>query len=298
MLWKKGRRSDNVVDARGDGGGSGGSGGGGMRMGGKGLSLTAVVLIVGFGLLTGQDPMQILGELTGQSQQAAPVDTSQRKAPPANDEQAEFVSTVLGDTEDTWKQIFQQGGQTYKEPKLVLFSGQVQSACGHATAASGPFYCPADQQVYLDMAFFREMSQRFGAAGDFAQAYVIAHEVGHHVQTLLGVSDQVQQARQSGQRMEGANGLLVRQELQADCFAGVWAFNGQKRLNWLEPGDIEEALNAANAIGDDRLQQQGQGRVVPDSFTHGTSAQRVRWFKAGFAQGQIDQCDTFGAKSL
>lgn len=295
MLWKKGRRSDNVVDARGSGGGSGG---GGMRMGGKGLSLTAVVLIVGFGLLTGQDPMQILGELTGQSQQAAPVDTSQRKAPPANDEQAEFVSTVLGDTEDTWKQIFQQGGQTYKEPKLVLFSGQVQSACGHATAASGPFYCPADQQVYLDMAFFREMSQRFGAAGDFAQAYVIAHEVGHHVQTLLGVSDQVQQARQSGQRMEGANGLLVRQELQADCFAGVWAFNGQKRLNWLEPGDIEEALNAANAIGDDRLQQQGQGRVVPDSFTHGTSAQRVRWFKAGFAQGQIDQCDTFGAKSL
>lgn len=295
MLWKKGRRSDNVVDARGDGGGSGG---GGMRMGGKGLSLTAVVLIVGFGLLTGQDPMQILGELTGQSQQAAPVNTSQRKAPPANDEQAEFVSTVLGDTEDTWKQIFQQGGQTYKEPKLVLFSGQVQSACGHATAASGPFYCPADQQVYLDMAFFREMSQRFGAAGDFAQAYVIAHEVGHHVQTLLGVSDQVQQARQSGQRMEGANGLLVRQELQADCFAGVWAFNGQKRLNWLEPGDIEEALNAANAIGDDRLQQQGQGRVVPDSFTHGTSAQRVRWFKAGFAQGQIDQCDTFGAKSL
>jgi len=269
-----------------------------MRMGSKGLSLTAVVLIVGFGLLTGQDPMQILGELTGQSQQAAPVDTSQRKAPPANDEQAEFVSTVLGDTEDTWKQIFQQGGQTYKEPKLVLFSGQVQSACGHATAASGPFYCPADQQVYLDMAFFREMSQRFGAAGDFAQAYVIAHEVGHHVQTLLGVSDQVQQARQSGQRMEGANGLLVRQELQADCFAGVWAFNGQKRLNWLEPGDIEEALNAANAIGDDRLQQQGQGRVVPDSFTHGTSAQRVRWFKAGFAQGQIDQCDTFGAKSL
>lgn len=295
MLWKKGRRSDNVVDARGDGGGSGG---GRMRMGGKGLSLTAVVLIVGFGLLTGQDPMQILGELTSQSQQAAPVDTSQRKAPPANDEQAEFVSTVLGDTEDTWKQIFQQGGQTYKEPKLVLFSGQVQSACGHATAASGPFYCPADQQVYLDMAFFREMSQRFGAAGDFAQAYVIAHEVGHHVQTLLGVSDQVQQARQSGQRMEGANGLLVRQELQADCFAGVWAFNGQKRLNWLEPGDIEEALNAANAIGDDRLQQQGQGRVVPDSFTHGTSAQRVRWFKAGFAQGQIDQCDTFGAKSL
>jgi len=295
MLWKKGRRSDNVVDARGDGGGSGG---GGMRMGGKGLSLTAIVLIVGFGLLTGQDPMQILGELTGQGQQAVPVDTSQRRAPAANDEQAQFVSSVLGDTEDTWQQIFQQGGKTYKDPKLVLFSGQVQSACGFATAASGPFYCPADQQVYLDMAFFREMSQRFGAAGDFAQAYVIAHEVGHHVQTLLGVSAQVQQARQRGQRMEGDNGLLVRQELQADCLAGVWANNAQKRLNWLEPGDIEEALNAANAIGDDRLQQQGQGRVVPDSFTHGTSAQRVRWFKAGFTQGQISQCDTFNAKSL
>ena len=295
MLWKKGRRSDNVVDARGDGGGSGG---GGMRMGGKGLSLTAIVLIVGFGLLTGQDPMQILGELTGQGQQAAPVDTSQRRAPGANDEQAQFVSAVLGDTEDTWQQIFQQNGKTYKDPKLVLFSGQVQSACGFATAASGPFYCPADQQVYLDMAFFREMSQRFGAAGDFAQAYVIAHEVGHHVQTLLGVSAQVQQARQRGQRMEGDNGLLVRQELQADCLAGVWANNAQKRLNWLEPGDIEEALNAANAIGDDRLQQQGQGRVVPDSFTHGTSAQRVRWFKAGFTQGQISQCDTFNAKSL
>ena len=295
MLWKKGRRSDNVVDAR-DGGG--GTGGGGMRMGGKGLSLTAVVLIVGFGLLTGQDPMQILGQLTGQGEQSAPVDTSQRRAPAAGDEQAQFVSAILGDTEDTWQQVFQQNGKTYKEPKLVLFSGQVQSACGFASAASGPFYCPADQQVYLDMSFFREMSQRFGAAGDFAQAYVIAHEVGHHVQTLLGVSAQVQQARQQGQRMEGANGLLVRQELQADCLAGVWANNAQKRLDWLEPGDVEEALNAANAIGDDRLQQQGQGRVVPDSFTHGTSAQRVRWFKAGFAQGQINQCDTFNAKSL
>lgn len=295
MLWKKGRRSDNVVDARGD---DGGGGGGGMRLGGKGLSLGAIVLIVGFGLLTGQDPMQILGELTGQGQQTAPSSAQTRQAPPANDQQAEFVRSILGDTEDTWKAVFAQSGKQYRDPKLVLFSGRVNSACGLASSATGPFYCPADQQVYLDMSFFDEMARRFSAAGDFAQAYVIAHEVGHHVQTLLGVSAQVQAARQRGQRMEGDGGLLVRQELQADCLAGVWAFNAQKRLNWLEPGDIEEALTAANAIGDDRLQQQGQGRVVPDSFTHGTSAQRVRWFKAGFAQGRIDQCDTFGARSL
>ncbi|QKF51320.1 KPN_02809 family neutral zinc metallopeptidase [Pseudomonas graminis] len=297
MLWKKGRRSDNVVDARGE---TGGGGGGGMRIGGKGLGLGGIVIIVAIGLLTGQDPMRILGEITGQmgSEQTAAVNPQTRQAPPANDEQADFVRAVLGDTEDTWQQVFQQMGSQYKAPTLILFSGRVQSACGSASSASGPFYCPADQRVYLDMEFFREMSQRFKAAGDFAQAYVIAHEVGHHVQTLLGVSAKVDAARQRGMKMEGDNGLLVRQELQADCLAGVWANNAQKRLNWLEPGDIEEALNAANAIGDDRLQQQGQGRVVPDSFTHGTSAQRVRWFKTGFAQGQINQCDTFAAKSL
>jgi len=269
-----------------------------MRFGGgKGLSLTAIVLIVGIGWLTGQDPMQILGQLTGQMEQ--PAATSQtRQAPPANDEQAEFVRSILGDTEDTWGPIFQQAGRQYKDPTLVLFSNRVNSACGMATSATGPFYCPADQKVYLDMAFFQEMSQRFKAAGDFAQAYVIAHEVGHHVQTLLGVSAKIQTARAQGRQMEGDGGLLVRQELQADCLAGVWAYSAQKRLNWLEPGDIEEALNAANAIGDDRLQQQGQGRVVPDSFTHGTSAQRVRWFKTGFAQGQVGQCDTFAAKNL
>ncbi|RML38090.1 Zinc metalloprotease super protein [Pseudomonas syringae pv. atrofaciens] len=294
MLWKKGRRSDNVVDAR-----DGGSSGGGMRIGGKGLGIGGIVIIVAIGLLTGQDPMQILGQLTGQvTEQSAPPSAQTREAPPANDQQAEFVRSILGDTEDTWRAVFAQNGREYKDPTLVLFSGQVNSACGRATSATGPFYCPADQQVYLDMAFFREMAQRFSAAGDFAQAYVIAHEVGHHVQTLLGISAKVDKARQAGQKMEGANGLLVRQELQADCFAGVWAYNAQNRLNWLEPGDIEEALNAANAIGDDRLQQQSSGRVAPDSFTHGTSAQRVRWFKAGFAQGQINQCDTFAAKSL
>ncbi|WP_047306202.1 neutral zinc metallopeptidase [Pseudomonas fluorescens] len=297
MLWKKGRRSDNVVDVRDDSSG----GGGGMRFGGgKGLSLTAIVLIVGIGWATGQDPLQILGQLLGEqsSQTSAPATPQARKAPPANDEQAEFVRAILGDTEDTWGQIFQQAGRQYQAPKLILFRGRVNSACGAATSASGPFYCPADRQVYLDMDFFREMAQRFSAAGDFAQAYVIAHEVGHHVQTLLGVSAKMQAARQQGRQMEGDGGLLVRQELQADCLAGVWAYHAQQRLNWLEPGDVEEALNAANAIGDDRLQQQGQGRVVPDSFTHGTSAQRVRWFKTGFSQGQVGQCDTFAAKSL
>jgi predicted metalloprotease len=243
--------------------------------------------------------MQILGQLAGQmEQQPTAVSPQTRTAPPANDPQADFVRAILGDTEDTWRTLFQQNGRQYQDPTLILFRGQVSSACGFASSASGPFYCPADRRVYLDLSFFQEMSQRFKAAGDFAQAYVIAHEVGHHVQTLLGISDKIQAARQRGQRLEGNNGLLVRQELQADCLAGVWAWHAQKRLNWLEPGDIEEALNAANAIGDDRLQQQSQGRVVPDSFTHGTSAQRVHWFKTGFAQGQINQCDTFAAKSL
>ncbi|NWA26662.1 neutral zinc metallopeptidase [Pseudomonas gingeri] len=296
MLWRKGRRSDNVVDARDSDTGAGP----GRRFGGKGLSLTAVVLIVGIGLLTGQDPMQILGLLSEQmgQQQALPVSPQSRQAPPANDEQADFVRAILGDTEDTWHQLFQQAGRQYQDPTLVLFNGRVNSACGLASSATGPFYCPADQRVYLDLDFFREMSQRFKATGDFARAYVIAHEIGHHVQTLLGVSAKMQAARQQGQKMEGDGGLLVRQELQADCLAGVWAYHAQKRLNWLEPGDIDAALNAASAIGDDRLQQQGQGRVVPDSFTHGTSAQRVRWFKTGFAQGQLNQCDTFAAKSL
>ena len=296
MLWKKGRRSDNVEDVRDQSGG-----GGGMRFGGgKGLSLMAVVVIVGFGLLTGQEPMQILEQLGSQLTDQPAQQTTQRTGHPipAADQQAEFVRSILGDTEDTWRQIFQQSGRTYKDPTLVLFRGQVNSACGTATSASGPFYCPADQRVYLDMSFFQEMAQRFRASGEFAQAYVIAHEVGHHVQTLLGLSSKMQMARQQGKQMEGDGGLLVRQELQADCYAGVWANNAQKRLNWLEPGDIESALTAANAIGDDRLQQQSQGRVVPDSFTHGTSEQRVRWFKTGFEQGDIKQCDTFSAARL
>ncbi|WP_286975385.1 neutral zinc metallopeptidase, partial [Pseudomonas sp.] len=222
----------------------------------------------------------------------------QSSEPAANDQQSEFVRAILGDTEDTWGEIFQNAGQQYRDPKLVLFRGQVRSACGVASSAVGPFYCPGDQQVYLDLDFFNELEQRFSAAGDFAQAYVIAHEVGHHVQTLLGVSAKVDAARQRGQKMEGDNGLLVRQELQADCLAGVWANSAQRRLDWLEDGDLEEALNAANAIGDDRLQKQTRGQVVPDSFTHGTSAQRMRWFKAGFDNGNLSSCDTFNTARL
>ncbi|MFB8829843.1 neutral zinc metallopeptidase [Azotobacter sp. CWF10] len=284
MRWKRARRSDNVVDAR----------GGGLHIGGKGLGLGGIALVVIVGLLMGQDPGQILTELTTQSS----VDSRQAGAPPAGDEQAEFVRAVLGDTEDTWRALFQQAGRQYRDPTLVLFSQGVSSACGFASQAVGPFYCPADQRVYLDLAFFRELAQRFDAAGDFAQAYVIAHEVGHHVQTLLGVSSRVNAARQRGERMEGASGLLVRQELQADCLAGVWAHHAQRRLGWLEPGDLEEALSAANAIGDDRLQRHGRGQVVPDSFTHGTSEQRVRWFRMGFESGEAGRCDTFQASRL
>ena len=289
MRWKRGRRSDNLVDARGSG----------SRMGGgKGLTLGGVAIVVIVGLLSGQDPMQILGQLAGQAMQGGSVSAPQRSTPAANDEQSEFVRAVLGDTEDTWREIFQGANRQYKDPTLVLFRGGVNSACGFANSAVGPFYCPGDQRVYIDLAFFRELEQRFGAAGDFAQAYVIAHEVGHHVQTLLGVSAKVNAARQRGERVEGANGLLVRQELQADCLAGVWAYHCQQRHDWLEPGDIEEALNAANAIGDDRLQKQARGQVVPDSFTHGTSEQRVRWFKTGFDGGDVGRCDTFKATRL
>ena len=292
MRWQKARRSDNVVDARGGGGGS-------MRFGGgKGLSLGGIAIVVVIGLLMGQDPLTILGNIAGQAVQTGGVATQSQPKPAANDPQSEFVRAVLGDTEDTWRAIFQAGGKQYQDPKLVLFSGGVRSACGFADAAVGPFYCPGDQQVYLDLSFFRELETRFAAAGDFAQAYVIAHEVGHHVQTLLGVSAKVNAARQRGERVEGDNGLLVRQELQADCLAGVWAHHAQRRLDWLEPGDLEEALNAANAIGDDRLQQQARGTVVPDSFTHGTSAQRERWFKAGFERGEVGRCDTFKAARL
>ena len=296
MLWRGGRRSDNVEDRRGAGGFGGGFGGG-RRVGvGGGLGLLAVVVVA---MLFGVDPSALLQGLdpgiggTGyQQDESVTTGTS-----PNDDEMKQFVSTVLADTEDTWTELFSQMGKSYQDPRLVLFSDQVQSACGFAEAAMGPFYCPGDSKVYIDLSFYDELRQRFQAPGDFAQAYVIAHEVGHHVQHLLGITDQVDRLR--GRLNETkANALSVRVELQADCFAGVWAFHANQERKILEEGDVEEALNAATAIGDDRLQQQGQGYVVPDSFTHGSSAQRVRWFRTGLQSGDLGACDTFSAKQL
>jgi predicted metalloprotease len=283
MDWQKGERSQNVeVDS---------GGGGGPRFGGgRGMGIGGIVILAILGLVFFKDPTALLGQVdSGGQQVAAPCGQAANVDPQTKD----FVSAILGSTEKTWSDIFAAHGRQYVDPKLDLFSGGVNTACGAASTAVGPFYCPGDQKVYLDVAFFQELESRFHAAGDFARAYVIAHEVGHHVQNLLGVFDQVEQARRRGARMEGADGLSVRQELQADCFAGVWANHSQQRLQWLQPGDIESALNAASKIGDDALQQQAQGRVVPDSFTHGTSAQRVKWFTAGFQSGDIASCNTF-----
>ena len=297
MLWRDGRRSDNIEDQRGAGGGFGG---GGIRMGGGIGGIGLLIVIVG-ALFFGVDPSQLLQQIEGgspdvgyqQDQQSASTDGTRSN----NDEEKDFVSAVLADTEDTWTGLFHDMGRTYVDPHLVLFSNQVQSACGFAETAMGPFYCPGDSKVYIDLAFYDELKRRFNAPGDFAQAYVIAHEVGHHVQHLLGITDKVDQATQ-GLTENQANALSVKVELQADCFAGVWAYHANQEKKILEPGDIEEALNAASAVGDDRLQQQSQGYVVPDSFTHGTSAQRVRWFNNGFSRGDLGDCDTFRAKQL
>lgn len=290
MRWERGRRSDNVIESTG--------GGRGIRLGGGKMGLGGIAIIVVIGLLMGQDPLQILGNVLTQSMGSSQMAAPQTSGPVASAEEKEFVSAILGDTEDTWSQIFAAQGAQYPAPKLVLFKGSVNSACGMASSAVGPFYCPADQRVYLDTGFFDELANRFKAAGDFAQAYVIAHEVGHHIQTITGITGQVNKARQQGKNVEGATGLLVRQELQADCFAGVWAHHAQKRHAWMEAGDLEEALNAAHVIGDDNLQKKTQGRVVPDSFTHGTSEQRSRWFREGFDNGDMQRCDTFNARSL
>ena len=286
MRWGGARRSDNVEDRRGISAGGAGKLGGGT-----------IVIVLLLSVVLGKNPLEMLG-LLEQSGLAGGGATQQAGPPPGNDPGSDFVRAVLGDTEDVWSAIFAQSGKQYTRPKLVLFSGQAQSACGGATAASGPFYCPGDQKVYLDLSFFDEMKAKLGGGGDFAQAYVIAHEVGHHVQTLLGVSDKISAARHSGKEVRGDTGLLVRQELQADCLAGVWAYNAQQRHRWLDAGDIESALSTATAIGDDRLQKQGQGYVVPESFTHGSSEQRVRWFSAGFKSGEIGKCDTFSAAGL
>ncbi|MEN3148335.1 neutral zinc metallopeptidase [Neorhizobium sp. IRAMC:178] len=297
MEWKGRRQSDNVEDQRGAsmGGspmGRGGFripvGGGGRRGGGLGIGGIIVILIICW--ITGINPLSLLsGELgmdgSGFEQQQTTQGT------PANDETTAFVRTVLAETEDTWNGIFQANGQQYQEPVLVLFSGQVNSACGFASSATGPFYCPGDHKLYLDTNFFKELEQRFDAAGDFAEAYVIAHEVGHHVQNLLGILPKFNQARQRMSEAD-ANRMSVRVELQADCFAGVWGkFTQQKGI--LNTGDLEEALNAAQQIGDDTLQKRSKGYVVPESFNHGTSAQRARWFKRGFDTGDMKACDTF-----
>jgi predicted metalloprotease len=291
MRWGDLRRSGNVEDRRGMGGGFGGGGG---RRGGLGIGALIIVGLIAWA--TGIDPRIILGGMEMIQGPGTQQTTQQGKQGTPDDEIGQFMASVLGSTEDVWTKIFKDNGKTYQEPRLVLFSGMTPSACGMGQAAMGPFYCPEDKQVYLDTSFFREMSQRFQASGDFAYAYVVAHEVGHHVQNLLGILPRVMQERQQSSRSE-SNELSVRTELQADCLAGVWASHTQQK-GVLEDGDIEEAINAATAIGDDRIQKQTQGTVVPDSFTHGSSAQRVRWFKTGLQSGNVQSCNTFAASQL
>jgi uncharacterized protein len=283
MRWRGGRRSQNIEDRR------------GMRVsrGIAGGGIGAVILLVA-ALFFGVDPSIVLQNGPAFEDMTY---SPQGQPPTAGGELPEFVSVVLADTEDTWHAIFQELGGTYQEPTMVLFTGAVQSACGFAQAAVGPFYCPGDQRVYLDLSFFEELRTRFGAPGDFAQAYVIAHEIGHHVQTLLGITQEVNRLRGQVSQVE-ANDLSVRVELQADCFAGLWAHRAQQARQILEEGDIEEGLNAASAIGDDRLQRESRGYVSPDSFTHGSSAQRVHWFERGLASGDPASCDTFSADRL
>lgn len=286
------RESDNIEDNR------GGRGGGGMRMGGgRGIGIGTIVLALLGSWIFGINPLTILGVLGGGE---GPSVVQQQAAPPTPaqaDPMVPFVSKVLASTEDVWREQFRAMNATYREPKLRLYRGREATACGTGQAAMGPFYCPGDQKVYIDLSFYETMRTRMGAPGDFAQAYVIAHEIGHHVQQLLGISDKVEQARQRSNERT-ANALSVRLELQADCLAGVWAHHAQKTRPFLEQGDIEEGLNAASRIGDDTLQREAQGRVVPESFTHGSSAQRVSWFKRGMQTGQMAQCDTFNAASL
>lgn len=285
MRWDFGRRSDNVEDRRGGGSGLG------VPIVGGGIGTILLALVVTF---LGGDPSILLNQANNSPSSNQPASNS-----PAKDEAAQFVSVVLADTEDTWSRIFQQQvGRPYQEPKLVLFSNSIQSACGYAQAATGPFYCPRDQKVYIDLNFYRQLSTQLNAPGDFARAYVVAHEVGHHVQNQLGILSKVNQLQRQVSETQG-NQLQVRVELQADCFAGVWANHTQNSKNIrLEQGDIEEGLNAASQIGDDTLQKQAKGYVVPESFTHGSAAQRTRWFKRGIQTGDIEQCDTFSSRAL
>jgi uncharacterized protein len=284
MRWQQGRRSSNIEDRR------------GMRIsrGKVGGGIGTIILIL-VGMYFGPDPSVLMNTTSTTSDSRVQVQPAAR--PAEENRLADFVSVVLADTEDTWHTIFSRNGKSYQEPRLVLFTDTVDSACGMAQAAMGPFYCPGDQKVYIDLGFYRELQNRFRAPGDFAQAYVIAHEIGHHVQNLLGILPKVHEAQSRLSRSQ-ANALSVRLELQADCLAGIWAHHADRSRQILEQGDVEEALNAASAIGDDRLQQQHQGRVVPDSFTHGTSQQRVRWFKQGLSSGQVARCNTFDRDNL
>lgn len=289
MRWEGNRQSDNVEDRR------AGGGGGGFGFGGKSIGIgTIVIALLAWGVF-GINPLTTIGVLGGAGSQVSQPAPGQ--APPANDQAAAFVSTVLASTEDAWTQIFRQGGAQYREPRLVLFRGATRTACGMGQSAMGPFYCPADQTVYLDMEFFETLQHQLNAPGEFARAYVIAHEVGHHVQTLLGTTGKVDSLRGRVSEREN-NALSVRMELQADCFAGIWANKSQQAKNWLEQGDLESAMNAAARIGDDHLQRQQTGMVRPDTFTHGSSAQRQRWFAQGFKTGSVQACDTFNAQSL
>lgn len=292
MKWRGNRESGNVEDRR--------SGGGmpGVRLGGgRGIGLGTIAIALVAGWLLGVNPLTLLGILAGDPTAPTASQQAPARGGPIDDELGKFVSVVLADTEDVWKEIFAQNGGTYREPVLVLFRGATQTACGVGQAAMGPFYCPADQRVYIDLGFYDTLRTRLGAPGDFAQAYVIAHEVGHHVQNLLGISEKVQSARARMSQADG-NELSVRTELQADCFSGVWAHRAHAARQILEEGDIEEALNAAAQIGDDALQKRSQGQIVPDSFTHGTSRQRMTWFRRGLDTGDFRQCDTFNARPL
>lgn len=297
MKWEGNRESDNVEDRRGEGGG-GGRGGG--MLGGRGIGVGTIVIALVGGWIFGINPLTILGVLGG-GEGGAPQVQVQQQAPAqgsaADDPEKKFIKTLLADTEDVWRDIFTKGGATYRDPKLVLFRGATPTACGQGQAAMGPFYCPADQKVYIDLGFYETLKTRLGAPGDFAQAYVIAHEVGHHVQNLLGISNKVEQKRGQVSQAE-YNALSVRLELQADCFAGVWAHHANNARQLLEQGDVEEAINAAARIGDDALQRGSGGAVVPESFIHGTSAQRQRWFDNGLKTGTVKACDTFSARAL
>ena len=287
------RESDNLEDRRGGGGGSGF----GLPIGRGSFGIGTILIALIGGYLLGVNPLTLLG-LVDQVQHSVPQQQSApAHRPPADDEMARFVSKVLASTEDTWREIFRASGKQYQDPKLVLFSGATPTACGTVQSAMGPFYCPGDHKVYIDLSFYRDLKTRFHAPGEFAQAYVIAHEVGHHVQNLLGISSKVEAQRRRVSEAEG-NALSVRLELQADCFAGVWGKHADSMKKILQPGELEQALTAAAAIGDDRLQQQSRGRIVPESFTHGSSAQRVRWFRAGFDSGDVNQCNTFAARRL